>query len=49
MLNALFNKDEKNMNQINKLIKNIIEKFKTIESENHIISKRKACSFRFFS
>jgi serpin B len=39
MLNALSNKDEENMNQINKLIKNIIEKFKTVESANHIFHK----------
>ena len=39
MLNALSNKDEENMNQINKLIKDIIDKFKTVESANHIFYK----------
>jgi len=36
MLKALFNKDEENMNQINKLIKDIIDKFETVECANHI-------------
>lgn len=39
MLKVLFNKDEENMNQINKLIKDIIDKFETVESVNHIFHR----------
>ena len=36
MLNTLFNKDIENMNLINKLIKDIVDKFETVECANHI-------------
>ena len=38
MLNSLLNKSIENMNQKNKLIKNIIDNFETVESANQIFS-----------